>query len=139
MNMNPNDAQLRTDATIDAVLSGEEELIPSSGFLISVMERVRQEAATSAPIPFAAPASIPFPWKRAFPGIVLAALVLGYAAYQMFSLALPAMHQFTLSVPHFSIALIQLLQDAAWVALALGSSLATSLLSRRFAGHGGLL
>ncbi len=47
-----------------AILGGEEELIPSSGFLAATMERVREEAAMPKPIPF--------PWLRALPGIVLA-------------------------------------------------------------------
>ena len=51
----------RTPATIERILATEEELIPSSGFLASVMERVHEEARTPAPIPF--------PWKRAVPGI----------------------------------------------------------------------
>ena len=48
---------------LDRILSAEEELAPSSGFVSAVMERVREEAA--------APAPIPFPWKRV-PGAVLA-------------------------------------------------------------------
>ena len=44
---------------IDAILGGEEELIPSSGFLAATMERVREEAACPKPIPF--------PWLRALP------------------------------------------------------------------------
>ena len=54
---------------IDHILATEEELVPSSGFLASVMERVQDEAA--------APAPIPFPWKRAIPGMLLAVGVLG--------------------------------------------------------------
>ena len=40
---------------LDRILTAEEELVPSSGFVASVMERVREEAA--------APEPIPFPWK----------------------------------------------------------------------------
>jgi len=46
----------------------EEEILPSSGFVGSVMDAVRREAATPPPIPF--------PWKRALPGLVAAAPVL---------------------------------------------------------------
>lgn len=46
----------------------EEEILPSSGFSASVMDAVRREAATPAPIAF--------PWKRALPGIVVAAATL---------------------------------------------------------------
>lgn len=51
----------------DRIMS-EEEILPSSGFAASVMEAVRREAA--------APPPIPFPWKRALPGAVLAAVTL---------------------------------------------------------------
>ena len=55
---------------IDRILCREDEILPSSGFAVSVMDAVRREAA--------APAPIPFPWKRALPGLVVAgsALVL---------------------------------------------------------------
>jgi hypothetical protein len=55
------------DHDLDGILS-EEEILPSSGFAASVMDAVRREAA--------APPSIPFPWKRALPGLVAAGLTL---------------------------------------------------------------
>jgi len=51
---------------IDRILSLEDEILPSSGFAVSVMDAVRHEAA--------APAPIPFPWKRALPGLLVAGL-----------------------------------------------------------------
>jgi hypothetical protein len=56
------------DPDIDRILGAQEEVLPSSGFTASVMEAVRREAS--------APPPIPFPWKRALPGIVVAAFVL---------------------------------------------------------------
>ncbi|HKM46375.1 MAG TPA: hypothetical protein VJX69_02245 [Terriglobales bacterium] len=53
---------------IDRILSREDEILPSSGFAVSVMDAVRREAA--APLP------IPFPWKRAMPGLVAGGLAL---------------------------------------------------------------
>lgn len=53
---------------IDPILSHEEELLPSSGFAASVMDAVRREAVVPPPIPF--------PWKRALPGLVAAAVTL---------------------------------------------------------------
>ena len=50
---------------IDRILAHEEEMLPSSGFAASVMGAVRREAAVPAPIPF--------PWKRAWPILALAA------------------------------------------------------------------
>ena len=56
------------EAEINYILSREDEILPSSGFAVSVMEAVRREAA--------APPPIPFPWKRALPGLVVGGLVL---------------------------------------------------------------
>ena len=55
------------DHDLERILS-EEEILPSSGFTASVMDAVCREAA--------APPSIPFPWKRALPGLVAAGLTL---------------------------------------------------------------
>jgi hypothetical protein len=54
----------------DRALSGEIPIVPSAGFVHEVMEAVRHEAS--------APPPIPFPWKRALPG--LAAVVVALAA-----------------------------------------------------------
>lgn len=53
---------------VDRVLSYEEEIVPSAGFTAAVMGAVRNEAATPSPIPF--------PWKRAWPVLLLAALTI---------------------------------------------------------------
>jgi hypothetical protein len=53
---------------MNRILSRDDEILPSSGFAASVMQAVRREAA--------APPPIPFPWKRALPGVVVAGLVL---------------------------------------------------------------
>lgn len=53
---------------INRILSREDEILPSSGFAVSVMDAVRREAA--------APPPIPFPWKRALPGLVAAGIAL---------------------------------------------------------------
>lgn len=54
---------------IDRILFREGEILPSSGFAASVMDVVRSEAAALPPIPF--------PWKRALPGMVVGVLALG--------------------------------------------------------------
>lgn len=43
---------------LDRVLSGEADIVPSSGFVASVMEAVTAEASA---------APLAFPWKRAWP------------------------------------------------------------------------
>jgi len=64
---NPSGHQLEE---FDRVLLEEDALVPSSGFAASVMDAIHQQSA--------APAPIPFPWKRALPG--LAVLPVGIAA-----------------------------------------------------------
>jgi hypothetical protein len=121
----------RIDAEIDRVLATEEELIPSSGFMASVMERVQEESAVPPPIPF--------PWKRAIPGILLAAGVFGWGGFEFVRSGLPAMSSITLTLPHLSAGYEHSVESAGWVAMALGVSLVSWLLSRRLAGRGGLL
>ncbi len=126
----------KIDAEIGHILATEERLIPSSGFLASVLERVRQEAAMPPPIPF--------PWKRAVAGILLVGGVFGWGAVEMVRLgllvlSLPALNALTLTLPHLSAAFVAPVESAGWVALALGVSLLCWLLSRRLAGSGGLL
>lgn len=121
----------RINAEIEAILAGEEELLPSSGFLSVVMARIEQEAA--------APPPVPFPWKLAVPGILMAAGVFGWGTIELIRLDLltPASLEFTL--PPLSSAVIGQIEQAGWVAVALGVSLLSWLLARRLAGRGGLL
>jgi hypothetical protein len=57
-----------TDDDLDEVLLREDDFVPSSGFAAGAMGAVRREAS--------APPPIPFPWKRALPGLAAAALSL---------------------------------------------------------------
>lgn len=57
-----------TPDDMDRILSCEAQIAPSSGFTAAVMDAVRREAATPPPIPF--------PWKRALPGMAAAALAI---------------------------------------------------------------
>lgn len=58
-----------TNQDLDRILSREDEIFPSAGFTARVMESVRSEAT--------APPPIPFPWKRALPGLVAVGVALG--------------------------------------------------------------
>lgn len=49
-------------------LFADDEIMPSAGFTASVMNAIHREAA--------APPPLAFPWKRALPGVLLAALTL---------------------------------------------------------------
>lgn len=95
------------------------------------MERVQEEAT--------APPPIPFPWVRAVPGMILAAGVLGWGAFELVRYGLPAFGTIALTPPHLSAALVGPVESAGWVALALGASLLSWLLSRCLAGRSGLL
>jgi hypothetical protein len=52
---------------------------------------------------------------------------------------LPAASEFALTTPHISVAMERPLEQAGWIALALGVSLFSWLLSKRLAGRSGLL
>ena len=68
------------DDDLDRMLMEREEIVPSSGFVASVMEAVQQEAV--------APAPIPFPWKWALPGLIVSvAMAMGMIARWFFSAA----------------------------------------------------
>ena len=132
-NVNHNDSsrRARVAAEIERILAGEEPLIPSSGFLASVMERVQEDAV--------APPPIPFPWKRAVPGILLASGVFGWAAVLLIRLELRDPASLTFTLPRLPATLAGPAEQAGWIALALGASYASWLLSRRLVGRGGLL
>jgi hypothetical protein len=135
------DEHARIDTEIGHILASEEELMPSSGFAARVMEQVRQEAAL--------PALLPFPWKRAVPLLLLASGGIGWSAAELVRIGMPgfdltalgqsAQSWLTISPPHLSGNLVHPIEQAGWVALALGISLLSWLVSRRLAGRGGLL
>jgi len=115
-----------TDERIGEILGAEEELVPSSGFLASVMERVREEAA--------APPPIPFPWKRAVPGFVVAAAVFGWAGVEFARRIGPAMGRLTLPPLHLAAPVApQPLEQAGWLLAAVAVSFASWMLARRLA------
>jgi hypothetical protein len=115
---------------IDRILSTDGELVPSSGFLASVMDRVREEAA--------APPPIPFPWKRALPGVLLAVGVFGWGAVQLFRFLPQALQQLSSAGPHLGVLAARDLTQAGWIALACVLALVSWLFAKRLAGHGTL-
>jgi hypothetical protein len=135
------DEHTRIETEIGDILATEEELMPSSGFQASVMDRVRQEAAL--------PALMPFPWMKAILVLLLASGAVSWGAIELVHQGLPvlgltglnqlALSWLTIFPPHLSADLVRSLELAGWVALALGTSLVSWLFSRRLAGRGGLL
>jgi hypothetical protein len=113
--------------SMDAILVSEEAIVPSSGFLAAVMERVQEESR--------APAPIPFPWTRAIPGFALAAAVFGWGGVEFVRWGVASARSIPLTLPHGSIAFTLPFDHADWIALALGISLASWLLARKIAGR----
>lgn len=113
---------------LDKVLAGEAEIVPSSGFVMSVMDAVKREA--SAPLP------IPFPWIRAVPALLaacfaLAALIFMFV-HALFGMSpiepMPSESQFWgAMVVRFWRA-----TDATWILVALMGSFAAVKGSTRF-------
>jgi hypothetical protein len=111
---------------IDRILASEEPILPSSGFLASVMERVQEESR--------APEPIPFPWKRAVPGILLATGTFGWGAYEFIREAIPSLRSLA-TQPQLTTVLPVPIEHAAWIAFALAISLLSWKLSRRLSGQ----
>jgi hypothetical protein len=107
------------------VLSSEDAILPSSGFLLAVMERVQQEAA--------APEPIPFPWKRALPGLVLLLGALGWLGAGFMRDGIPALRQ-AMMAPHHTVGMTHLPAAASWIVLTLALTLGSLLLARRLVG-----
>lgn len=119
------------DDMLHRALGGEDELMPSSGFVAAVMERVHAEAV--------APPPIPFPWKRVLPGFVVVAGALGWGVVELVRLGAGALHdsgQGSLPLPTGT---IQDLHNLGWIALALGVALAGWMGARRISGDSGLM
>jgi hypothetical protein len=113
---------------IDRVLSTDEQLVPSSGFASAVMERVREEAA--------APPPIPFPWRRALPGILLAIGVFGWSAFELFRYLPQAIRHVSFTTLHLPVLATRDLAQAGWVALGCVLALLSWLFAQRLAGTG---
>jgi hypothetical protein len=107
---------------LNRVLLGEEDIVPSSGFVSAVMDAVRGEAAA---LP-----QIPFPWKRALTGLAACTLALGAS---LISAHTQAGGQAGSSVLTAALESARA-AGAGWIALALLLSLVSVILSKRLAG-----
>jgi hypothetical protein len=80
------------DDELDRLLAAEFPGIePSSGFAASVMEAVGEQAS--------APSPIPFPWRRALPGLAGAAVAVAWGVVEFLRLSLAPPAAPPLSVP----------------------------------------
>ena len=110
------------DNEMDRILSGNDEIVPSSGFASRVMDAVLREASEPPPIAF--------PWKRALPGLAvwIAALVALFSSGRSVqSVATPP------TVARFSASLMEILNSAnrygvGWILLALAVSAVSAVL-----------
>ncbi len=113
---------------MNRILSQDHEILPSVGFAASVMDAVRREAA--------APAPIPFPWKRALPGVVVSSLALGWIllawiVHTARSITASAVPQFSVSWPSVASSLFHgnMPSAAGWIVLGLVIALVSTKLS----------
>ncbi len=108
---------------LDRLMSRETEIIPSSGFTASVMTAVRAQAHL--------PAAIPFPWKRALPGMAAAAVVFAWTLF-----ACIATFSSRGSGPAFAVhltpAMLSLCRATLWLLVALLTSVVSLTFSYRF-------
>jgi hypothetical protein len=110
---------------LDRSLSKEEEILPSSGFTASVMEAVRQEAATPPPIAF--------PWKRALPGLIVGCLTILWLLFKGVTQTMQGNGEPAIpSIFHFSVASVVASPAVAavcWIVIALALSFASQKLA----------
>jgi hypothetical protein len=113
---------MRDDALDRIFMSERDDILPSSGFVGSVMEAVRSEAATPPPIPF--------PWKRALPGLAADVLMIVWLA--VVGITRPALapeaSPLATTLPP---TLVPILEAGAWIVLTLLLTLAAVMLSMR--------
>jgi hypothetical protein len=114
---------------LDRMLSRQENIVPSSGFVGRVMEVV--ECAASTPPP------IPFPWKHALPGLaawLIPLVSFVYLAFAHFD-ASSTRSALARTAPMLA-AIIEGLKavDGAWIAVALLVSAASVFFSMRMVG-----
>lgn len=115
---------------LDHMLSRKDEIMPSSGFVSSVMDAVRREAAAPDPAPFP---PLAFPWVRALPvflalAAVIAMLITGFVELLHMPVAATSGPLLSPAVEH---ALAQI--NAGWLALALLLAFFSMFFSIRFA------
>jgi hypothetical protein len=103
---------MKYDDELDRALANEQEIAASSGFVGSVMDAVQREAS--------APPPIPFPWKRALPGMVVAGVAVIAVVAVMIRMVLRG-RGVGMGIPPEVIAMLHTVQvsTAGWVVLAL--------------------
>jgi hypothetical protein len=105
------------DDEIDLTLARNDDIVPSSGFTASVIDAITREST--------APPPIPFPWKRAVPGMAWCLLVtIGF-------LMMGPKPRYTPPPASGALNLSPVLGGAVWVCAAIVVSLLSVALSAR--------
>jgi hypothetical protein len=110
------------DNDLDRILSGDDDVVPSSAFVSDVMAAVRREASTPAPLPF--------PWRRVAPGLAICACAL--TTFLMVGIAqFRAGVETATPVPDALVDVIRYASsiDLGWIALALFASFVSTRLA----------
>jgi hypothetical protein len=131
--MKPEKADSATEqiTNLDRILASDQELAPSSGFAVAVMDRVRQEAAVPEPIQF--------PWRRALPGMIVVGVGLVWCLVLLVRMGIAEAKSPVLMALHPAAVMTPRMESAGWVAAALGVSLLSWLLARRMLGQRGIV
>ena len=121
--MNPLQ-QDQQPSQLDRILGQEDALLPSSGFSAGVLDAIQAHSAQPAPIPF--------PWKRAIPGI--AALLAGIViVLRLAAAALRNASPLPIDFRPAQAVVAQTIIQSGPVLLALAAAFACILLTRRLA------
>ena len=132
MKTNPIDPRLN-EADLNAALAPDNDaIVPSSGFVSSVMMAVHGEAS--------APAPIAFPWKRALPGLIAAAILAAYLSVSLVAFLRSGGVRHILfssmGCPAILAPLFRHATDALWLTVSLAVCLASLLFCRRLITSG---
>jgi hypothetical protein len=95
------------------------------------MDRVRQEAA--------APEPLPFPWKRALPGMIVVGVALVWCVAQLVQMVIAEVKAAALVSLQPEALMTPRMESAGAVVAAFGVSLLSWLLARRLVGRRGLV
>lgn len=113
---------------IERLLASEPAVAPSPQFLEAVMRAVEQEAAARPPLPF--------PWKRALPGLVALVVAIAAVIHLAAGLLVDPAAMAALAAPLARMAGLAAHLELHWVALAAVATLVASGLSSRLVGSG---
>jgi hypothetical protein len=108
---------------IESMLVDKDEILPSSGFEMLVMEAVHREAVTPPPLAF--------PWGRALPGMVALFAAFGVVLWIWISAQSDTTPNASFDEPLRELLAISVRSEIEWVAVAIAATIVSVLLSLR--------